>query len=86
MTEQKTEIIICLGSACFARGNNFTRRVIEDYIRENGLSGEVIFKGARCFDHCQNGPVMKVNGTFYEQVSEQSIPEILDKVFNKRAY
>ncbi len=84
MPENKTEIIICLGSACFARGNNFTRRVIEDYIRENGLTGDVLFKGARCFDHCQNGPVMKINGVFYEQVTEVSIVEILDQVFLKR--
>lgn len=81
MPEEKIEIVLCLGSACFARGNNFTRKVIEDYIRDNGLNGQVVFKGARCFDHCENGPVLKVNGVIYEHVHENSVTEILEKVF-----
>ncbi len=80
MSEVKVDITICLGSACFARGNNHTRKAIEDYIRENGLSGKIIFRGARCFDHCQNGPVLKINDDFYEHVTENSVVEILDKV------
>jgi NADH:ubiquinone oxidoreductase subunit E len=82
MTDNKVTITICLGSACFARGNNHTRKAIEDYIRENGLNGVVVFKGARCFDNCQNGPVLKINDTFYENVTENKVTEILDKVMS----
>ena len=31
------EIKICMGSACFARGNADNLRFIEDYIKENNL-------------------------------------------------
>ena len=79
--EEKLNISICLGSACFARGNNHTRKVIEDQIREHGLNGKVGYQGARCFGHCQNGPVLKLNEEFYEEVSENSVIEILDKAF-----
>jgi NADH:ubiquinone oxidoreductase subunit E len=77
----KYDIAICLGSACFARGNNNTRKVIEDYIREYGLWDKVNFHGGRCFDHCQSGPVMKINDTIYEQVTEINVVEILNTVF-----
>ncbi|MHC1707720.1 MAG: (2Fe-2S) ferredoxin domain-containing protein [Bacteroidales bacterium] len=79
--EEKIDIAICLGSACFARGNNRTRKVIEDYIRINGLWDKVVFHGGRCFNHCQAGPVMKINETIYEQVNEYNVIEILDKIF-----
>ena len=80
--EEKTVIAICLGSACFARGNNKTRKVIEDYIRNNGLWDKVTFVGGRCFDHCQQGPVLKVNDRIFEKVTESNVTDILDEMFN----
>lgn len=79
----KTEIAICLGSACFARGNNRTRKVIEDYIRNNGLWDKVIFRGGRCFNHCQQGPVMKIDEKIYDKITELNVTEILDEVFGQ---
>ena len=35
------EIKICMGSACFARGNADNLRFIEDYIKENNLSTQI---------------------------------------------
>ena len=81
-TETKTEIALCLGSACFARGNNQTRKIIEDYLKINGLWGKVAFHGGRCYDHCQQGPVLKINDRIIERVNEQNIIEILDSIFN----
>ncbi len=77
-SEKKIEIAICLGSACFARGNNQTRKVIEDYIRVNGLWDKVTFHGARCFNHCSEGPVLKINGDIYYEVNENNVTEILN--------
>jgi len=79
--EAKLDIAICLGSACFARGNNGTRKIIEEYIRDNGLWDKVNFHGGRCFDHCQAGPVLKINDTVYEQVTESTVTDILNTVF-----
>ena len=38
-----TEIVICMGSSCFARGNEVNLRIIEDFLRENGLEAEMIY-------------------------------------------
>lgn len=81
ISDNKIDLAICLGSACFARGNNRTRKVIEDYIRVNGLWDKVNFHGGRCYNHCQSGPVLKVNDTVYEQINEYNVIEILDSIF-----
>jgi NADH:ubiquinone oxidoreductase subunit E len=78
MENRKKEIIICLGSSCFARGNKAAVKVISDYLREHNLLNEVIFRGERCFGKCAEGPMMKLNDKFYESTDPESIIKILD--------
>ena len=33
----KRKIVICMGSSCFARGNEENLRVIEDFLKSNNL-------------------------------------------------
>ncbi len=74
---EKTEIIICLGSSCFARGNKKTVQAIEAYIQEHDLSERVYFHGGHCFGNCENGPILKINNKFYERVDYISVIDIL---------
>ena len=46
------EIRICMGSACFARGNDKNAEIIEKYISENNLDAKVELYGARCANIC----------------------------------
>jgi NADH:ubiquinone oxidoreductase subunit E len=75
------ELIICLGSSCFARGNKKILEAIQAYIKENHLEGMVKFRGNHCFGHCSLGPVIKIGEKLYEQVSLEEIKEILDIEF-----
>lgn len=76
---EKTEIVICLGSSCFARGNKKTVQAIESYIREHNLKEKVYFHGGHCFGNCDKGPIVKINDTYYESVDEMTIIDILVK-------
>ena len=78
MSSKKTEITICLGSSCFARGNKKIVRIIQEYIEENKLKDKVIFRGNHCFGKCNIGPVLKINERFFEEVQETSVRQILD--------
>jgi len=75
----KTEIIICLGSSCFARGNKKTVQAIEAYIKEHALHDKVFFHGGHCFGHCEKGPILKINKKFFENVDHISVIDILAK-------
>ena len=41
-----TEIKICMGSACFAKGNLDNLEYIKNYIAENGLEADVTIVGS----------------------------------------
>lgn len=78
-----TEVVICLGSSCFARGNKKILESIQQYIKDNQLEGKVKFRGNHCFGKCNKGPILKIGENIYEQVSEDKLKEILDNEFSK---
>lgn len=80
---QKIEVVICLGSSCFARGNKNTLRVISQYIKENNLQDRIHFHGGHCFDECAKGPILKVGDTLYTGVDDLKALEILRNLFEK---
>jgi NADH:ubiquinone oxidoreductase subunit E len=79
--DEKTEIVVCLGSSCFSRGNRKVVSVIDDYIKKNGLAERVYFHGNHCFSNCSFGPVMKVGEILYTAVDPLKAVEILDRHF-----
>ncbi len=79
---KKTEIIICLGSSCFSRGNDKILEIIKQYIQLHSLKKEVDFKGHLCMEECKNGPVVKINGEMHKNLNQESIIEILNSYFN----
>lgn len=56
------KITICMGSSCFARGNDKNLKVLEDYILKNNLSEVVKLYGSGCENECASGPFIKIAG------------------------
>lgn len=77
----KKEVVICLGSSCFARGNKQIVKIVNDYLRDRNLLNEVRFHGERCFGQCAVGPSLKLEGIIKENLNEESIVLILDEFF-----
>lgn len=80
MADNKVEIIVCMGSSCFARGNQQNLEFIENYIKENNLEAKIELGGSRCEGKCASGPNIIVNGTEYGQINEDKIKKILDEL------
>lgn len=80
---QKTEITICLGSSCFARGNKEIVKIVKQFLVDNKLEDTVYFHGNHCFDVCTEGPVIKINDQIYRGIDEIEILKILNKHFYK---
>jgi NADH:ubiquinone oxidoreductase subunit E len=79
----KTEVMICLGSSCFARGNKATLKVIDKYLKDNNLLDKVFFHGGHCFGKCAEGPVVKIDDEIHTGVTEISVIDILNNKFKK---
>jgi NADH:ubiquinone oxidoreductase subunit E len=76
----RIEIVICLGSSCFARGNKMIVKEIKRFLDENGLSHKVVFRGEHCFGNCENGPGLAIGEKKFVQISSGTIRDILEEV------
>jgi len=79
---EKVVIQICMGSSCFSRGNRHTLKMIQQYLKDHNLEGDVVLKGNHCFGDCSKGPVVKINDVLHEQVDRDNILELLERTFN----
>ena len=80
LTKAKIEVTVCMGSACFARGNAQNLEFIENYIKEHNLNAEIELAGARCENKCAEGPNITINGVSYNKVDEKIIEKILSEL------
>ncbi|MCD8378422.1 MAG: (2Fe-2S) ferredoxin domain-containing protein [Candidatus Gastranaerophilales bacterium] len=71
------ELKICMGSACFAKGNQENLGFIKEYIEENHLETEVELVGGLCENECSQGPRIIADGVTYTNVTKEKILEIL---------
>lgn len=81
--DKKINITVCLGSSCFARGNEEHLNFIESYVEENNLDADVDIAGSRCEGICAQGPNITIDGTLYSGITSEKLKEILDKVRNQ---
>lgn len=72
-----SEIKICMGSACFAKGNQDNLVFIKNYIEEHCLESEIHLIGGLCENQCANGPRIIVDDVAYNNVTKEKILEIL---------
>lgn len=77
-----TEIKICMGSACFARGNYKNAEIIEQFINNNKLDAKIEIYGARCENMCEDGPNIYINDKRISNVDEEKLNEILKGLKN----
>ena len=73
----KLNIAVCMGSSCFARGNEKNLAFLESYIQEHDLEAEINLAGSLCEGKCAKGPNIIVNGVEYNNVDEAKIEKIL---------
>ena len=53
----KLNITVCMGSSCFARGNQENLAFLEDYIKEHGIDANIELEGSRCENKCASGQI-----------------------------
>jgi NADH:ubiquinone oxidoreductase subunit E len=78
--DSRPTLSICLGSSCFARGNNDHLPLIQRYLREKGLEDRVVLKGSRCEGHCLNGPNLRLDGELVGSLTPETLAEVLGRI------
>lgn len=72
------EIKVCMGSACFARGNAENIEFIENYVKENGLDAKIELLGSRCEGFCADGPNIFIDGKQYTNVDKDKLKSLME--------
>jgi NADH:ubiquinone oxidoreductase subunit E len=71
------EIVICLGSSCFARGNSENLAILREYAESPGSKASVRLTGQLCQDLCKEGPNLMIGGKLYHNVTAARLRELL---------
>jgi NADH:ubiquinone oxidoreductase subunit E len=71
------EIVACLGSSCFARGNSENLALINQQVQSHGLSASVRLSGRLCQDQCKQGPNLTIDGELHHGVTTARLRELL---------
>ena len=81
----RPKITICMGSSCFARGNEKNLAACEEFLAARGLRDEVdVELGASlCTSNCAQGPIVMVDGKTYTNVDRGVMRDILERTFPK---
>ncbi len=79
MSASTHEIVVCMGSACFSRGNARTVPAIQEYLRERSLEEAVKLTGNLCQNQCRQGPNLAIDGQCLCGVDPTALVELLDE-------
>lgn len=78
---RKIEIVICMGSSCFARGNDRNLKLLQTFFREREMEHLVLLRGSRCEGQCMVGPNLTIEGKLFSRVTPEDLRELLEKTF-----
>ncbi len=73
------EIVVCLGSSCFARGNAENLAIINKHVESHGLNATVRLTGRLCQDQCKEGPNLAIGGVLHHGVTTAGLRELLQQ-------
>ncbi len=74
MSETKPlDIVICMGSSCFSRGNSRNLELIQSFLSSRNVPSTVQLSGHLCEGRCKDGPNVSMNGKIYHEVDPVSI-------------
>jgi NADH:ubiquinone oxidoreductase subunit E len=79
------ELVVCMGSACFSRGNIKTLDLIQRYLKDHGLENDVQVTGTLCQDNCRKGPNVTIQGECFCGMEPKAMLEILEERLGRAA-
>ena len=74
------EIKVCMGSACFAKGNQENLEYIKEFIEENGLDAKIKIIGSLCENKCSVGPRIYIDDKEHLQVTKGDLMQLLEEL------
>ena len=74
----RLEIALCMGSSCFARGNNLRLESLERLVEARGWKERVTISGLRCGNLCSSGPNLRIDGELHQNLDEGALLDLIE--------
>jgi hypothetical protein len=72
--QQAVEIVVCLGSSCFARGNADNLAILKECAASDP---SLRLTGSLCQDHCRKSPNLRIAGRVHHGVTPAHLHNLL---------
>jgi NADH:ubiquinone oxidoreductase subunit E len=71
------EIVVCYGTACFARGNSENLAILNKYVQNPESNATLRLTGRLCQGQCMEGPNLMIRGKLHHGVTAARLHELL---------
>lgn len=85
-SNEKLELIVCIGSSCHLRGSRDVVQILEKLVASKGVGDKVDLSGSFCMGECTSGVCVSVNGKKFsltpsttESFFEKEVMGVLNK-------
>jgi NADH:ubiquinone oxidoreductase subunit E len=73
------EIVVCYGTACFARGNSENLDILKKYVQSPESNATLRLTGRLCQGQCMEGPNLMIRGKLHHGVTAARLHELLEQ-------
>lgn len=77
---ENVTVKVCVGTCCYSNGAYDTLNRLMELAEENGYADRVEFKGSFCFEKCDQGPNVEVDGSLHGKITPNKADELFEKV------
>ena len=80
---KKTELKLCLGSACHTKGSSDLVDIIQDWLKKYDTENRIRFTGSLCLGKCREGINVLVDNQLYSSLNKENIHVFLADILQK---
>jgi len=80
----KVQVSVCVGTSCYVRGAQDLLHKLSRHIEQNGLEEQVSVQASFCFERCDRGPTVTIDGQVLEKCDLAKACAVLTDVLQKR--
>jgi NADH-quinone oxidoreductase subunit G len=76
--EDKVKVSVCLGTNCFLKGSQEVLNGVLRHAEQNNLEGRVDVRAGFCFEKCECGPTVMIDGQHVPHCTAAKAVEVID--------
>jgi NADH:ubiquinone oxidoreductase subunit E len=80
---EKMIVSVCIGSTCHLKGSRQVVEQLDNLVKENNLSNDVVLNGSFCMGECVNGVCVKVEDKLFSVTPEDTGRFFHEEIYKK---